>query len=173
MTSIVNKKVLVSGFLMGLGVLAVGACGGSGYNVTAKPLHGSEMLVRTALNEQLCWDAKNDKAAGGTPLMLWKCHGKENQRWTFADQPGGTNTLLGVGGLCVDVKGHRAGDGTPLQLWPCTNQSNQQFRHNSDGRIVETQTGKCLTAKAAADNTPITIDECDVNNGGQVWTIAK
>jgi hypothetical protein len=71
------------------------------------------------------------------------------------------------------VKGHRSGDGTPLQLFPCTNEKNQQFLHHADGRIVEAETGKCLTARAAADRTPITIDECDLNNGGQVWTVAK
>jgi hypothetical protein len=60
MASIAMKKVLVSGFLMTFGVVGGAACGSS-YNVKAAPLHGSSMLVRTALNEQLCWDAQGDK----------------------------------------------------------------------------------------------------------------
>lgn len=153
--------------------MAAAGCGAPQYAVNAAPLHGSEMMVRSGLNEQMCFDPNGEKPVAGAAIILWKCHGKESQRWTFADQPDGTNTLLGIGGFCLEVKGHVAVDGTPLQLSTCTGQNNQRFRHNADGRIVEVETGKCLTAGTSAEATPVAIDECDLHNGGQVWTIAK
>lgn len=134
---------------------------------------GTNLLVRSGLNQQLCVDAAADRAADGTLVQLANCHGRENQRWVFSDQPGGQIVITGIGGLCLDVRGRKAGDGTPLQLWQCANQPNQKFRHESDGRIREVQTGKCLTVGSLASKTPLTIDECDRNNGGQVWVISQ
>jgi hypothetical protein len=136
------------------------------------PIGGTNLLSRSGLNQQFCFDAAGDKAADGTKVTLFNCHGRENQRWVFSDQPEGQIAITGIGGLCLDVRGHKAGDGTPLQLWQCANQPNQKFRHENDGRIREVQTGKCLTVSNLAPGAALTIDECNRENGGQVWVIS-
>jgi hypothetical protein len=138
------------------------------------PVGGTNLLIRSGLNQQFCFDMKADKAADGTQVWLYQCDPrKENQRWVFSDQPNGEITITGIGGLCLDVRGHKVGDGTPLQLWQCANQPNQKFRHENDGRIREVATGKCLTSANLSSGAPLTIDECDRGNGGQVWVISR
>jgi hypothetical protein len=172
MTSTGKKTILVAAACLAVGLAGVG-CVAGGYNVAVQPVHGSQMLVRSALNEQMCWDAQNGKAEAGTPVVLWPCGAKENQHWTFADQAGGMTSVLGIGGLCLGARGLPAADGAPLELAQCNGQPNEQFRHNADGRLVEVGSGKCLTARSPAQTTPVTLAACDVSNGGQVWTIAK
>jgi hypothetical protein len=166
------KALAFSGALVAIGVAVIAAgCTVTSYNVSPAPISGSGMLVRSALNEQLCWDSA--KGGEGTAVTIFHCHTKENQRWTFAGQPDGTTTIVGLGGLCLEVKGHAMTQGSPIHMSACTNMPNQRFRHNSDGRLVELASGLCLTATGSAQSTPITIDMCSVNNGGQVWTIAQ
>jgi hypothetical protein len=162
-------------FSASLAVAATALAAGcvSGYSVAAAPIAGNDMQVRTALNEQLCWDVKHDKAVGGVPVQLYHCKGSENQRWTFSAQPDGLISVIGIGGLCLDTRDRRGVNDAAVELWACSSQPSQRFRHNADGRLVEAQSGECLTVRAANPELPVTLAMCDVNNGGQVWTIAK
>jgi hypothetical protein len=135
------------------------------------PIRGANLLVRAATNEEMCIDAQS----GGEmhPLVqLFHCHGRENQRWTFAEQGDFSSQILGIGGLCLDVQGQHTSSGTPLQLYPCASTSNQKFRHNIDGRLQEVQTGKCLTVSEFSDHARVFIDECGDKKPGQVWVIS-
>jgi hypothetical protein len=169
----------------GLSIFA-SACGGSPPPPAAPPpdsqrgmgehvaqVGGTNFMIRSGLNQQFCFDAKADRAADGTQVQLYSCSGREQQRWTFVDQPDAKIMITGIGGLCLDVRGRKAGDGTPLQLWQCANAPNQMFRHESDGRIREVGNGKCLTTTNLQNGSALTIDECDRNNGGQVWVLSK
>jgi hypothetical protein len=134
---------------------------------------GTNLLVKSNLNQGFCFDAEGDKATNGTSVNLSQCHGRENQRWVFSDQADGQIQITGIGGLCLDVKGHQPGDGKPLQLLQCANSANQKFRHEDDGRIREVESGKCLTVADLKNGAPLTVDECSKANGGQVWVISK
>jgi hypothetical protein len=61
--------------------------------------------------------------------------------------------------------------GTKVEIWSCNGGANQQWRVNSDGTIVGTQSGLCLdvTANGTANGTAVEIWTC---NGGsnQKWT---
>jgi hypothetical protein len=106
---------------------------------------GTSLTIRSAPGGgQFCMDASGDRQADGTPVFLYRCHGRENQRWTVTRNVDGTSAITGTGGLCLDVRGHGASDGTPVQLWQCHFGANQRFRVFDDGRIQEVQTGKCL-----------------------------
>jgi hypothetical protein len=140
------------------------------------PIRGANLLVRTAANEEMCMDAEGNGAELSRPLQLFHCHGRENQRWTFAEQSDGSSEILCVGGLCMDVQGQRTSSGSPLQLYTCAGTPNQKFRHNIDGRLQELQTGKCLTVAELVDKSPLFIDTCSDKpadkSPGQIWVIS-
>jgi hypothetical protein len=136
------------------------------------PIHGANLLIHAASNEELCVDAPVDAAEGHRMVRLFHCRGAESQRWTFADQGDGSSEVLGVAGLCLDVQGRSSGDGTPLQLYPCTGAANQRFRHLVDGRLQEVQTGKCLTVEDFVEKAPVFIDKCADKPAPQAWIIS-
>jgi Ricin-type beta-trefoil lectin domain len=107
--------------------------------------YGANLTIRSAPGgDQFCMDAKGDRQGDGTPVFLWRCHGRENQRWTVTHNADGTSIVTGTGGLCLDVRGNGSRDGTPVHLWQCHFGGNQRFRFFDDGRIQEVGTGKCL-----------------------------
>jgi len=136
------------------------------------PIRGANLLIRAAKNEEMCIDAESDRAELHPLIQLFHCHGRENQRWTFAEENDASSQILGIGGLCLDVQGQHSSSGTPLQLYPCANAANQKFRHNVDGRLQEVQTGKCLTAGDFKEHSPVFIDDCRDDKPGQVWIIS-
>jgi hypothetical protein len=136
------------------------------------PIRGANLLIHAAPNEEMCIDAQTDPAEGHRMLRLFHCQGRENQRWTFADQGDGSSEILGLGGQCVDVQGRSSGDGTPLQLYPCTGAVNQRFRHLVDGRLQEASTGKCLTVNDYVEKSPVFIEKCSEKPEPQAWVIS-
>jgi Ricin-type beta-trefoil lectin domain len=136
------------------------------------PIRGANLLIHAAANEEMCVDAQSDPAEAHPKIWLFHCTGRENQRWTFADQGDGSSEILGVGGLCLDVQGRSSGDGTPLVLYPCTGANNQKFRHLVDGRLQEVQTGKCLTVNEYVERSPVFIDHCNDKPEPQAWAIS-
>jgi hypothetical protein len=106
---------------------------------------GTNFMIASAPGGgKFCMDASGDRQEEGTPVFLYKCHGKENQRWTLTHNKDGTSAITGTGGLCLDVRGNNSQDGTPVQLWQCHFGGNQRFRVFDDGRIQEAASGKCL-----------------------------
>jgi hypothetical protein len=107
--------------------------------------YGTNLTIRSAPGgDEFCMDAAGDRKGDGTPVTLWRCHGRENQRWSVTRNADNTSAIIGTGGLCLDVRGNGARDGTPVQLWQCHFGGNQRFRVFDDGRIQEVGTGKCL-----------------------------
>jgi len=124
-------------------VIASAALFGSGLALADQ--FGNNLTVRSAPGgDHFCMDAQGDHKGDGTPVQLWQCHGRENQRWTVTHNVDGTSAISGTGGLCLDVRGNGQHDGTPVQLWQCHFGANQRFRIFDDGRIQEVATGKCL-----------------------------
>jgi len=112
--------------------------------------------------ETMCFDAQGDHKADGDKVFMYKCHGRENQRWTVSTDDGGGSAIVGTGGFCLDVRGtHSVKDGTPVQLWKCHFGGNQRFKIEADGRIKEVASGKCLMASGEKDGSPIVLDECN------------
>ncbi len=144
------------------------------WNGKVQRVTGPNYVVHAASDQNLCWDVSGDKAQANQALALFKCHGKENQRFAFVDRQGDTSGITAIGGLCVDVRGGGTADGTPVNVFPCGNdQPNQTFRHFEDGRIHEIQSHKCLTASPVAQGTHLTLQTCAVDNAQQVWVLTQ
>ena len=133
---------------------------------------GEQRLIHSMLDESYCFDASLDPAKQGHVVYLFKCHGRENQRWTLARNEDGTTSIIGLEGKCLDVKGARVKDETPLQLFPCHYRANQRFNLTPSGRIKEVQSGKCLTVSGAGDRKALFIDECDEQVKKQTWHVS-
>ncbi len=135
---------------------------------------GGNYEIHPMSNGNLCFDVKGDKAAAGQEVWLYACHGKENQRWAFVDQPNNSSNITGVGGLCLDVQFAGTAEGTPVNVHPCgADQPNQTFRHFENGQIREVQSGKCLTVGAVAEDQQVRLGTCVEGNPGQVWTLTQ
>jgi hypothetical protein len=152
-----------------------GGGGGGEHHQRETPQHvaGANYMIHTSLNQGLCLDVSQDRAVAGQPVALFGCHGRANQRFTFADRGGNASSIEGIGGLCLDVRGAGTADGTPVQIYPCGAQTNQSFRYFADGRIHEVQTGKCLTVTTASPGTQLVLDRCNESNAGQVWALTQ
>jgi hypothetical protein len=152
---------------------ALASChGGPVFNDANNSLiRGTNLLIRAESNEEMCIDAESGGELHPT-IQLFHCHGRENQRWSFAEQGDASSEIVGIGGLCLDVQGQHSSSGTPLQLYPCTGAPNQRFRHEIDGRLREIQTGKCLTVGDFTEHAHVFIDDCSGKKRGQVWVIS-
>ena len=125
--------------------VAGAVAGAMGLPVAHAAEYGTNLMIASAPGGgQFCMDAQGDRKADGTPVYIFRCHGRENQRWTVTRNVDGTSAITGTGGLCLDVRGGGTRDGTPVQLWQCHFGGNQRFRVLDDGRIQEVGSGKCL-----------------------------
>src|SRR5260370_30905383 len=76
-------------------------------------VHGVNFMVKTVLDESFCLDASLDRGQEGREVYIYKCHGRENQRWTFTDGADGASAIIGHLGMCLDIRGRKTRDGTP------------------------------------------------------------
>jgi cytochrome c len=112
-----------------------------------------------------CLDVQGGSSADGTPVILWSCHGRENQRWEVSN-----GAIKGNGGKCLDVKGGVAADGTSVILWPCHGGENQRWEVINGA--IKGIGGKCLDVKGggAADGSSIILWSCH-GKENQRWVI--
>jgi len=79
-----------------------------------------------------CLDVARGDTSNGTRIILWDCHGRQNQQWDVLN-PNGTGAILGFGGdtipfRCLDVAGGNTSNGTPIIYWECHGGANQRWR---------------------------------------------
>lgn len=136
---------------------------------------GTNLLIRSAVgNDQYCLDASLDhREADGDPVYVFRCHGRENQRWTISQGTNGQSLILGLGGYCLDVRDeHSRANGTPVQLWKCHYGSNQRFNILPNGQIKEVESQKCLQALSEGDRAPVVLDTC-LDKPLEHWNIVR
>ena len=116
-----------------------------------------------------CLDVPNVSQTNGTMVDIWDCNGGGNQIWAATS----SQQLMVYGNKCLDATAHGTTDGTKIEIWDCNGGTNQQWTLNSDGSVVEAESGKCLdvTAHATANGTGLELWDC---NGGtnQKWSHA-
>ncbi|MGN9809608.1 ricin-type beta-trefoil lectin domain protein, partial [Micromonospora sp. BQ11] len=113
-----------------------------------------------------CLDVSNSGTADGTKIQLWTCNGTNAQKWT---RVGDTFQALGK---CLDVSQGGTANGTKVQLWSCNGSGAQVWQPQSNGSILNPQSGKVLDAAgvSSADGTQIHIWSY-VGGANQHWTI--
>ena len=125
------------------------------------PHAGTAGTVKQVGGSARCLDDPSGKTANGTNIQLWSCTGKSNQNWT-AVQDG----TLRTGGKCLQTIGNSTAGGAKLELEPCNvNDGLQMWEADTDGQLVNPQSGKCLATGSAptasvANGTKPVIEPC-------------
>jgi lysophospholipase L1-like esterase len=131
------------------------------------PVGTAVSLVNPQSNR--CVDVSGASTATGAQIIIWDCHGGQNQRWTRTS----AGEVRVYGNRCLDVNGNGTANGTKIQIWTCNGSTAQRFTFNANGSITGAGSGKCLdvTASGTANGTVVQLYECN-GSGAQRFTAA-
>ncbi|GGL15139.1 RICIN domain-containing protein [Mangrovihabitans endophyticus] len=126
-----------------------------------------QMIVGAGSNR--CVDVSGGRAADGTKVQLWDCHGGPEVRWRWQ----GSALVNTRTGKCLDVDGGRTVGGAKVQLWTCLSNGAQQWQL-VNGNLRNPQSGKCLDADGwgTANGTQLIIWDCGPAQSNQTWRFA-
>jgi hypothetical protein len=130
-------------------------------------VRAANLLIHPFGKERECVDAQSHGVHG---LQLFRCHGRGNQRWTFAEDITGASRIFGSEGGCVQIGDDQGGDPS-LVLGPCGSDSSR-FRHLADKRLQDVRSGKCVTSRSLEKHARLVLETCDPANAGQGWTFS-
>jgi hypothetical protein len=105
-----------------------------------------------------------------TQTIIWDCYPapqSEGQQWT----PTPAGELRVYGNKCLAAAAGGTTSGTKVIIWDCLGSPGQKWTHNSDGSIVNQNSGLCLDAVGggAANSTLIQTYTCN-GSAAQRWT---
>jgi hypothetical protein len=131
-------------------------------------VRSANLLVHPVGKDDECMDSP---AHGGHGLQLFRCHGRTNQRWTFAEDTSGASRIAGGEGGCVRI-GPREYSGEPPLVVGACDSGVPRFRHREDKRLEEVASGQCVTARPHQKRVKLFLEPCDASNAGQTWTFS-
>jgi hypothetical protein len=116
----------------------------------------------------LCLDDRSASTANYNPVQVYTCNNTNAQQWTVV-QAGSTLHALGK---CLDINAGGTADGTTVDLYDCNSTAAQVFIPQSNGSLLNPQSGKCLDDPnfSTTPGTQLQIWDC---NGGanQQWQL--
>jgi len=93
-------------------------------------------------------------------------NGTDAQDWTVE-----SNDTIEVLGGCLDVDGAGTTNGTTVDYYPCNGTGAQTWEHQSNGELVNPNSGKCLDDTGyGGSGTQVQIWTCD-DTSNQQWTL--
>jgi non-reducing end alpha-L-arabinofuranosidase len=122
-----------------------------------------------------CVDVIGDDSGGDLSVVdLWSCQSNAiDQHWTH-----NSDDSLETLGRCLDIDGDGTAVGTKVELWDCNGVGGQKWIQQSNGSLLNPQSGLCLDDPSAntANGTQLQIYTCNgttaqdfsVNGGGTV-----
>lgn len=154
------------------GAFEYGACGGEeNYSAvtTADGVRIQRGQPTGAIigNDGLCTDVKGG-GAGGMTIQAANCNGNENQQWITT-----SSKTLQAYGRCMAVKGNATVTDAPIELSDCNGSGGQVWVPQSDGSLMNPQSGKCLTIYYnAGAGSPLVLWPC-VGAVNQMWSLNR
>jgi len=119
----------------------------------------------TMLGSRRCLDVWNGLRDPGTQLILWDCHGGENQQFTID-----SNGEIRVFGLCLDAFGGGGNNGDRVGTYACHGGANQKWTYTPSGEIRGIN-NRCLAVSYADGSAGALIILWDcVGHESQIWT---
>jgi hypothetical protein len=115
-----------------------------------------------------CVDVRNGAATNGTPVQLYTCNsGSAAQQWSVR-----SDGSLSALGRCLDVPASGQSNNTLVQLFDCNNRNSQVWLPQSNGALLNPNSGKCLDVpnSTSADSTQLQIYTCN-GTGAQTWRL--
>jgi beta-glucosidase len=114
----------------------------------------------------LCLDDRSASTANYNPIQVYTCNGTSAQQWTVA-----SGSTLQVLGKCLDVDGAGTANGTTVDLYDCNGTVAQVWQPQSDGALVNPNSGKCLDDTGfGGSGTQVQIWSC-TGGANQKWTL--
>ena len=122
-----------------------------------------------------CVDVIGDDSGGDLSVVdLWSCQSNAiDQHWTH-----NSDDSLETLGRCLDIDGDGTAVGTKVELWDCNGVGGQKWIQQSNGSLLNPQSGLCLDDPSAntANGTQLQIYTCNgttaqdfsVNGGGTI-----
>jgi glucose/arabinose dehydrogenase len=114
-----------------------------------------------------CLDVPASNDTPGTALILWTCHGQDNQKFKLTEN----GELRALGDRrCVQPSASST-PRTRAVIEPCNGQANQRWERRANGTIAHVQSGTCLDVEGArtADGTNVNLWACH-GNANQRWS---
>jgi hypothetical protein len=135
------------------------AFGGSGTSGSTGPITGVSGL---------CVDDRSSSTADFNPIQIWGCNGSSAQQWSVV-QAGSTLHVLGK---CMDVGNGGTTDGSTINLYDCNGSGSQVFQPQSNGSLLNPQSGKCLDDpnSSTTQGTQLQLWDCN-GTSAQHWTL--
>jgi beta-glucosidase len=87
---------------------------------------------------------------------------------TFSSGVSGSG-ITGLAGKCIDIAAASTANGTAVQLYDCNGTDAQKWTATG-GTLVNTGSGKCLTAPGSGNSTQLQIATC-TGSASQKWTL--
>ncbi|MEY9931129.1 alpha-glucosidase (family GH31 glycosyl hydrolase) [Catenulispora sp. GP43] len=116
----------------------------------------------------LCLDTRGGTSTDGTAMQLYTCNHSTAQQFTHT-----AGSTLQVLGKCVDASNAGTANGTPIQLYTCNTTGSQNWVTQSNGELINPQSGRCLTV-TGGNTTPgavqLTLQDC-TDAASQVWKL--
>ncbi|BBC34875.1 Alpha-galactosidase [Streptomyces graminofaciens] len=136
--------------------------------IVVRPLPGTNGTLITGTGSGRCADLNDNTITNGTDAQLWDCSGGQNQVFTHTSR----KELVVYGNKCLDAWDRGTSNGTRVVIWDCHGGTNQQWNVNSDGTIVNVNSGLCLDAYNAAttNGTKLVLWTCNGQNN-QKWSL--
>lgn len=112
----------------------------------------------------MCLDDRGGAGVSGDAVQVYVCNGTSAQTWVTA--PDGT---VRAQGLCLDVQDGATANDAPVQLYTCDSTGAQNWRIDTNGEVVNPQSGRCLTdPSSGGSSTRLVISDC-VGGSSQAW----
>jgi serine/threonine protein kinase len=134
---------------------------------SASPSHLTQAMTGTITGYQgLCLDDSGGSTANSNPVIVYTCNGGSNQSWTV-----GTAGTVRTLGMCLDVGGAATNDGATVDLYDCNDTGAQVWQPQSNGELVNPQSGKCLDdAGSGGSGTQLQLQDC-TGGADQTWKL--
>lgn len=130
----------------------------------------NEWVFKSTFDQGFCLDVSGGRPVTGSGMIIWPCHGGENQRWYLTAR----NELRSVmdPNLCLDVNGGVAYRGARVQVWPCNGTLGQRWLRGPQGSWRSAANAEmCLDINGArvATGTNVQIWDCNYTSA-QDWS---
>lgn len=137
----------------------------------AGQLPGAWVVLKDARSGKCLDLPSSGSPANGTKLLIWDCHGGDNQQWSYDAV---TKQLRSRLGKCLDVPGGNVSNNSPLQVWDCAvGNPNQRFDwHGNVGLRPENASGQTMDATGEHNGAKVVLHH--INGGSnQTWNRVK
>ena len=116
--------------------------------------------------EGLCLDDKSASTTNKNPVDVYTCNGTAAQTWTSS---GGNLLVLGK---CLGPTGGGTASGTVVDIYDCNGTAAQLWQPQSNGELLNTNSGKCLTDPGnGGSGTQTQIATC-ADTANQKWVVS-